>query len=117
MNDINHERGILRRQIKDDVINHVRWCRRRRRAELQAQRALLAMAGASASDTVIRITGSSTVAIRIDVGVRHSTAGGVLSLQRRPAERRGGRRAGVMRLMKRPRRPRGCVIAINPRDR
>jgi hypothetical protein len=24
MNDINHERGILRRQIKDDVINHLR---------------------------------------------------------------------------------------------
>ena len=24
MNDINHERGILRRLIKDDVINHLR---------------------------------------------------------------------------------------------
>ena len=24
MNDINHERVILRRQIKDDVINHLR---------------------------------------------------------------------------------------------
>ena len=24
MNDINHERGILRRQIKYDVINHLR---------------------------------------------------------------------------------------------
>jgi hypothetical protein len=44
-----------------------------RRAEFCAQRALSA-AGSSASDTVIRITRSSTAAIRIDVGVRHSTA-------------------------------------------
>ena len=39
-----------------------------RRAEFRAQRALLAAAGSSASDTVIRITRSSTAAIRIDVG-------------------------------------------------